>query len=189
MNNKTLGALALLGAPCMYLGIWAEEAYPSLHETWWTGFWGILYTTGRMAGTVGLQRIDGTGTRFGRIMEQVMLVTLLLANVSNVWLLVTSEYRPGLYWALDTCWPLSHILLIPYGIAVLRANRLTGWQRFAPLLGGLWLPLAMLSKLLPAMSAAYHPASVLNAAFFVLLALVVFLNTGRKPASVDAVFV
>ncbi|WP_128545241.1 hypothetical protein [Larkinella soli] len=183
MNNKTLGVLALLGAPAMYLGILAEEHYPSLHEKWWTGAWGITYITAFMISIVALRRMRVTGdTRFGRRLPEVLLGTLTLANVSNFWLLVAPDYRPTVYWVLDTFWPLSHLLMIPFGILVIRTRRLSGWRRYIPLLCGCWLPLAMATKFgVPAPVALFF-GGIYNALAWCLLAAVVIAPAkAREP--------
>jgi hypothetical protein len=48
MNNKTLGTCALIGAPAMFIGTLAEDAYPQLSDSWFTGVWGLLYITAFM---------------------------------------------------------------------------------------------------------------------------------------------
>ena len=43
----------------------------------------------------------------------------------------------------DAAWPLSMIWMIVVGVTVIVAKRLSGWQRFDPLLCPLWLPTAI----------------------------------------------
>lgn len=45
---------------------------------------------------------------------------------------------------MDAAWPLSMVwMLLPVGITVIAAKRLTGWRRFVPILCPLWLPIAL----------------------------------------------
>ena len=43
----------------------------------------------------------------------------------------------------DAAWPLSMLWMIVVGVTVIAAKRLSGWQRFVPLLCPLWLPIAI----------------------------------------------
>ncbi|RIV18072.1 hypothetical protein DYU11_29385 [Fibrisoma montanum] len=177
MNNKTLGVLALLGAPSMAIGIYVEDQFKPLANSWWTGVWGIVYITAWMGSMVALNRIGATGSsRFGRTLPLIMLGTLAIANVSNGWQLVAPTFKPTLFWALDMCWPLSNVLMLIYGITVIVANRLPGWQRFVPLLCGLWLPMALTSKFWLPSELGFSLVTAYSAVAWSLLALVILTN-------------
>lgn len=184
MTNKTLGVIALLGAPSMALGIWLEQQYATLADTWWGGAWGIVYITTWMGSIVALNRLSAAGTsRFGRMLPLVMLGTMSVANLSNLWLLVAPSYKPTLYWVLDMCWPLSHVLMLVYGIPVAWAGRLRGWKRYAPLLCGLWLPVALSAKLLLPLGWNLAVGNVYNAVAWALLALAVLESQSQEPVA------
>ena len=186
MKNKTLGLIALLGAPSMALGIMLEQQYESLANTWWGGAWGIVYITTWMGSMVALNRLHLTGTsRFGKMLPLLMLGTMTVANLSNLWLIIAPDYKPTLYWVLDMCWPLSHVLMLVYGILVAWAGRLRGWRRFVPLLCGLWLPVALTAKLLLPEEWNLAIGNVYNAVAWALLALVV-LTSGRDSVAPGA---
>ncbi|CCH54320.1 hypothetical protein BN8_03479 [Fibrisoma limi BUZ 3] len=179
MNNKTLGILAMLGAPFMAIGVYVESQYKPLADSWWTGAWGILYITAWMGSMIALIRLGVAGnSRFGRVFPLIVLGTLTIANVSNVWQLVAPAYKPALFWALDMGWPLSNVLMLVFGIAVIAAHRLTGWQRFVPLLCGLWLPMALTTKFWIPTELGFNLTSAYSAVAWALLALVV-LTTRR----------
>ncbi|QJW90536.1 hypothetical protein HNV11_14690 [Spirosoma taeanense] len=190
MNNKTLGALALLGAPSMGLGIWVEQQDKSLADSWFTGVWGLIYITAWMCSMVALQRMKVAGnSRFGRVFPLVILGFLTIANLSNVWQLVAPTNKSTLFWRLDMFWPLSNVLMLIYGLTVIIANRLTGWQRFVPLLCGLWFPVAMATKLLPPNDFTF-PFVVLHTIIaWSLLAVVVLKGREGKPVVPNAVLI
>ncbi|MGA0560473.1 hypothetical protein ACO2Q8_27660 [Larkinella sp. VNQ87] len=144
MNLKFLTIIAFLGAPFLAVGVYTEVYFPALSSSWWTGLWGLLYCTGWMGSLEALRRLELAGTdRFGTGNVWSIQIGLIVANASNVWQLVAPSYKPDFFWILDTAWPLSNLLMLPLGIAVLRAHRLSGLQRWVPLAVGLWLPLSM----------------------------------------------
>ena len=145
MNNKTLGTLALIGAPFLCIGMNIELNYLPLKDTWFTGLWGILYMTPWMGSIVALQRMKAAGeSLFGRRLLQVILLTLTIANISNLWrLLMPFEEMPSWFLYVDLFWPLSNTIMLVVGITVLVANVLKGWMRFVPLAVGCWLPFSL----------------------------------------------
>ncbi|MDQ4140236.1 MAG: hypothetical protein M3142_06895 [Bacteroidota bacterium] len=89
MKNKTLGILALMGAPALLIGMHLEQTYKYLSDSWFTGVWGIIYISAWMASIIALRRIEATGkSRFGRIILRVITATLILADISNVYSLL-----------------------------------------------------------------------------------------------------
>lgn len=147
MSNKFLGAVALLTAPFLFIGFWAEAENPALSETWFTGAWGLLYMTGWTGSVTVLQRKEATGRSLaGKSVLWTLLACLVLGNVSNVLTLVYQQHKPAFYWYLDLFWPLSNAMMLLTGFAVLFAKKLHGWKRYVPLAAGLWLPLLSLLR-------------------------------------------
>lgn len=146
MNNKTLGTLALIGAPFLLIGMQLEEIYKQeLANTRFTGAWELIYITAWLASIVALQRMKATGTsKFGQGILWVIIGTLLLAEASNVYLLLFPKEQNTLFRILDTFWPISNLVMALVGVAVVRAKVLPGWHRFVPLLVGLWFPISIL---------------------------------------------
>ena len=183
MQNKILGILALVGAPWLYLGFSLENLYPHLKDGWFTGAWGLLYISGWFCSVVVLQRLGVTGNNwFGRNILRILMVTLVLANLSNLYQMVAPD-KSVFFFVLDAFWPLSNLVMLVVGITVIAAKKLDGWPRFVPLLMGLWFPLAMLTRLLPA--GINIPGSIVglySAVAWSLLAIVV-LTTAPKEAN------
>jgi hypothetical protein len=176
--------LALLGSPWLFIGFYLENKYPHLSDSWFTGFWGLLYITGWMCSVIGLRQMKATGTgKFGKAILWILLVALLLADISNVMQLVLEKNKPSYFFYIDLFWPLSNIIMLIVGITVIIAKRLQGWKRYIPFATGLWFPLAMSSLRLG--NASYSPMFVglYSAITWFLLAMVVMLhkeNPGTK---------
>jgi hypothetical protein len=144
MNNKVLGALALAGAPFLFIGFFLEFTNKQLENSWFTGFWGFIYITAWMCSIVALQKVKATGDGwFGRSIFWIILISLTVANVSNIYQWAVPENKPSFFFYIDLFWPLSNLLMMVVGITVLVAKKLNGWKRFIPLVVGLWLPIAL----------------------------------------------
>jgi hypothetical protein len=131
MKTNLLATAAVIGAPFMGIGVYVEAYNLPLNQFWWTDFWGLMYITGWLAGMEVMRRLALTGyDRFGQAIIPVVMSTLVLGMLSNVWHLVAPSYQPTFFWVLDTCWPLSHVLMLGVGVAVLRAKKLTGFIEY-----------------------------------------------------------
>lgn len=147
MNNKQLGILALIGAPFLCINTYIHVPDPNAHvyvTDSLSGFFDLLYISGWLCSIVGLRRIGAMGhDRFGRIITVLSLGSLILANIWNVYEMILPNHNTWLYYALDSFWPISNVVMIGVGIAVIRAKKLAGWKRYVPLLCGLWLPVTI----------------------------------------------
>lgn len=175
MNNKTLGTLALIGAPAMAADTLAEATYPSLFDSWFTGMWGLVYITAWMCSIIAMKRSGALGnSRLGKAMPYVLMTTLSLANVANLIWLFAAKAKPSFFMAIDLFWPISHILMLVVGVLAIRAKKLTGWRRYVPLIMGLWLPFALGSlALIGRTQTGFFIGGLYNAIVVVLLALAV----------------
>lgn len=177
MNVKYLTTIALLGAPFLAIGVYTEVYFFSLSDSWWTGLWGVLYCLGWMGSMEAIRRLGLAGNdRFGVGSVWSVLIGLIIATISNVWQLVVPSYKPVVFWILDMAWPLSNILMLPLGVAVLRARRLSGLQRWVPLAVGLWLPMSMAFRQTPV---GLHVSNGYSLVAWSVLALTVH-QAGRK---------
>lgn len=142
MNLKTLGLLAMAGAPFLLLSTWLQPFFSFMHERQFYGAWSIIYVTAWMCSIRGLQLLQATGTnRWGKAILWIQLTALLLDNLSNLYQLLTPGADTSLFFVLDAFWPVSNALMLVTGITVVAAGRLRGFSRYTPLLAGLWLPL------------------------------------------------
>ncbi len=184
MNNKTLGTLALIGAPFMWLGMHLEGTYGNLSNSWFTGVWGLLFISGWFCSIIALRRMQATGqSKFGKGILSVIMGTLVLSNLSNVYQLLLPKDKSPLFIALDAFWPISNLIMLAVGIAVIASRGLSGWRCYVPLLVGCWFPLAMVSRvLLGNWLAGFPVVGLYSAVAWTLLAVVVL--TSRSSQSV-----
>ncbi|GAB3943144.1 hypothetical protein GCM10028805_08900 [Spirosoma harenae] len=175
MNHKLVGFFGLIGAPFLGISMHLMSINHPLADSWIIKLAGIFYITGWMASMEGLRQLKATGNhRFGRVIIRLILITLTLANVYNVWELINPNESSVLYFILDMNWPLSNVLMLPVGIAALRARRLQGWGRWIPLAMSFWLPLALLlSKQYGMNSPIMHLTNVYSALMWSLMAITV----------------
>jgi hypothetical protein len=136
----------MLGAP--FLGAeFLIQAYSGTHDMRLAGLMGIPYVIGWMACIWALYRMEAAGSsRWGRGILGVSLFLLCMANGWNIYAAIDPKASSLLYRILDICWPASNVFMIVVGVAVIRANVLSGWRRYVPLAVGLWLPLTAISS-------------------------------------------
>jgi hypothetical protein len=73
----------------------------------------------------------------------IQLVGLLLAVLASFFEATRLLGRESVVFnAIDLAWPFSILWMVVVGITVIRAKRLSDWQRFVPLLCPFWLPIA-----------------------------------------------
>ncbi len=143
ITPRLLGTLGMLGAPFLFI----EGLAHGFHATGNTplgGFLELFYLGGWVSSVVGLGMLHAAGRgKAGKIILGLQLLGLTLAAAFSLFGIVLPNLSPDnlLYQITDTAWPLSHTFMLVVGIAVLRAKRLSGWGRFAPLACGLAVPL------------------------------------------------
>ena len=187
MNNKVLGALALIGAPFLCINTYVHVPDPNAHvyvTNSLSGLFDLLYISGWICSIIGLRRMGATGTdRFGRIILPVILGTLALANLWNIYEMILPNHNTTLYYFLDSFWPISNVVMIGVGIAVIRAGKLTTWKRYVPLLCGLWLPVTILVSF-TLNDYAFLISNAYTATTWTLLAIVIL--TSKEPINEQA---
>lgn len=147
MSNQLLGMLALIGSPWLFIGTYLEHRVPHLSDSWFTGVWGLLFISGWICAAIALKRLGATGrSSFGKTILLILLLSLCMANVSNVIQLIVERDKPAYFIFFDLFWPLSNIIMLIVGVKVLAIKGLPGWKRYIPLATGFWFPLALLSS-------------------------------------------
>ena len=148
MNNKILGVIAMAFAPFLCIDFLVHgQAGPGseFEHTSLSGVFSLLFMVGWMSSIVALRRVGATGfSRFGAVILYVQLATLVLANVWNVWEIMSPGSSSPVYFILDFFWPVSQVVLLVIGITVVVKRGLPGWRRFVPLMAGLWFPVTIL---------------------------------------------
>ena len=179
MSNKLLGILALIGSPWLFIGTYLEERMPHLSDSWFTGVWGLLFISGWTCAAIALKRLGATGrSSFGKTILLILLLSLCIANVSNVIQIIVERDKPPYFIFFDLFWPLSNIIMLIVGVTVLTSQGLPGWKRYIPLATGLWFPLAMLSPFINISIVSFFFGGIYSALTWGLLAIVII--TTRK---------
>lgn len=167
MNNRTLGTLAMVLAPAMLI----EALIPGGSEMpFVVGTASMLFMLGSFCSHVGLWRIAATGRNWwGRAVLALQLVLVALAFLFGLFeaTALVGDENP-LFLVTDMAWPLSMLTMNLVGITIAVVGRLRGWQRFAPLLCGLALPITIA---LGAVSGAGVQGDMVGYVFFGMLAV------------------
>ena len=181
MKNKTLGIIGLFGAPFLLIGFTLEHIYPHLADSWFTGFWGLMYMIGWTSSIIGLQRMEATGTSAGgKAILWIVHISLLLANVSNLIQLLSPHNKPDWFFYIDLFWPLSNLLMLVVGFACLSAKRIKIEQRYIPMVVGLWLPFSLPFWKINGSTSAMIVSGVYSAIAWSLLAAMVMKMDEEK---------
>lgn len=180
MSNQLLGILALIGSPWLFIGTYLEERMPHLSDSWFTGVWGLLFISGWICAAIALKRLRATGSgAFGKVILLILLVSLCIADVSNVIQIFVERDKPPYFIFFDLFWPLSNIIMLIVGITVLAIKGLPGWKRYIPLSTGLWFPFATLSSLMDNSILSFFFGGIYSALAWALLAIVI-ITTRKK---------
>ncbi|HVF96897.1 MAG TPA: hypothetical protein VM871_06240 [Flavisolibacter sp.] len=182
-SNKLLGTAGLLGAPGLFLQLSVCQRDGVMNSSL-GGFFDLLYMLGWMCSIVGILRIQATGNkRSGIALLYVQLALLCVANVWNVWVIIDPSANSTMFLILDMFWPLSNVCMLATGIVVAVTGRLKGWQRYAVLFAGLWLPFAMgLYWLAGSSTVSFYITSIYSVVAWSLVALVVFTSGEKNDA-------
>ncbi|GAB4022448.1 hypothetical protein [Spirosoma koreense] len=179
ITNKLLGTVALIGAPFLCINTYLHVPDPSAHvynTDSLSGFFDLLYISGWLCSLLALRRMGAMGhDRFGRIITLLSIGSLMLADTWNVYEIILPNHNTTLYYILDSFWPISNVVMLGVGVAVIRARKLTGWQRYVPFLCGLWLPLTILVSF-TLTDYGFLISNAYTATVWTLLALVVLTN-------------
>ena len=143
MNNRLLGTIAIICAPALLIEellLRGQENAPI------TNIASMLFMAGWICSNISMWRMRATGTgKWGRAVLLLQLVGLVLAFMFGLLEATGLLGRESMVSNVtDAAWPLSMLWMIVVGVTVIVAKRLSGWQRFVPLLCPLWLPMAII---------------------------------------------
>jgi hypothetical protein len=167
VNNRILGTIGLIVAPAMLI----EAFVPGGSEMpFVVGTASMLFMLGSFASHVGLWRIAATGRSWwgrGVLILQLVLVALaFLFGLFEATGLIGEENI--LFTITDIAWPVSMLAMNLVGITIAAVGKLRGWQRFAPLLPGLALPISIV---LGMVTGAGMQGDLIGYVFFGMLAV------------------
>lgn len=143
MNNQVLGTMAMICAPALLIEGLLLRGQENAAIT---GIASMVFMAGWICSNTGMRRLRATGTsKWGRTVLLIQLVGIVLAFIFGFFEATGLLGRESIIFNVtDAAWPLSMLWMIVVGITVIVAKRLSGWQRFVPLLCPLWLPVAIL---------------------------------------------
>jgi hypothetical protein len=174
VDNRVLGAIAMICAPALLV---EEILRQGEANALITGIVSMVFMAGWICSNIGMQQMRATGTgTWGRAVLLIQLIGLVLAFIFGfIEATALLDENNIVFIVTDAAWPLSMLWMLVVGITVIRAKRLSGWQRFIPVLCPLWLPLAALGW------TAFGDAGsvigfVYSTVLWILLGYVVFLG-------------
>jgi hypothetical protein len=143
MNDRVLGTIAMICAPALLVEALLLRGQENNVVT---GLASMVFMAGWICSNLGMWRLRATGNGvWGRSVLIIQLVGLVLAFLFGLFEATGLLGSESIVFNLaDAAWPLSMLWMIVVGISVIVARRLSGWQRFVPLLCPFWLPIALL---------------------------------------------
>ncbi len=142
MNNRVLGVITMICTPALFI-----DALPlrGQENAAIIGIAHMIFMAGWICSNIGMWRMRATGTgKWSRAVLLVQLVGLVLAFMFGLFEATGLLDRESIIFNItDAAWPLSMLWMIVVGVTVIVTKRLSGWQRFVPLLCPLWLPIAI----------------------------------------------
>lgn len=146
MNERMLGTIAMICAPALLIeGLLLQGGENALI----TGIASMVFMAGWICSNTGMRRMRAAGAgKWGRAVLLIQLFGLVLAFMFGLFEATGVLGRESIVFNItDTAWPLSMLWMLVVGITVIKANRLSGWQRFVPVLCPFWLLLAILGSI------------------------------------------
>ena len=142
MNNRLLGTIAMICAPALLIEglLLGGQENASI-----TGIASMIFMAGWICSNIGMWRMRATGTgKWAYAVLLIQLVGLVLAFIFGfIEATALLDENNVVFILTNAAWPLSMLWMILVGITVIRAKRLSGWQRFVPLLCPFWLVFAI----------------------------------------------
>lgn len=145
-KHRLLDALGMIGSPFLCLSF-ASDGFLTGDSGKVGAAVGLLFTMGWLANIVGPHSLGAAGRRLpAKILLGIQMVTVTLASLFQVFEFLSPGNTSVLYTITDISWPLSMLLLFVTSITIAIVGVFRGWQRFAPLVAGLWLPLGIVTQ-------------------------------------------
>lgn len=171
VTNRFLGTLGMLAAPMM-LAEMLLFGFTQHGSNRVIGVLGAIYIAGWACSAVGMRRSRVYGD--GALSKGVFVVQLAGLLLAFLWSLQevfhSGADRGGLFYGVtDAAWPLSHLFMVFIGVLTVKAKVWRGPRRFAPLLAGLALPVAVAAAAVAGRGAMGIAFGVMTAAGFLAL--------------------
>ena len=181
MNNRLLGIIAMICAPALLI---EQLLLQGREAALITGIASMVFMAGWICANTAMRRMRVTGTsKWGRAVLLVQLVGLVLAFVFGFFEATGLLGRESIIFDItDAAWPLSMLWMVVVGVSVIVANRLSGWQRFVPLLCPFWLPITVIASVALGDTVGGVIGFGVAAVLWILLGYAVFSEDRQKSA-------
>ncbi len=182
MNDRILGTIAMICAPALLI---EELLRQGQENALTTGIASMVFMAGWICSNTGMRRMRAAGTgKWGRAVLQIQLVGLVLAFMFGLFEATGLLGRESIIFNItDAAWPLSMLWMLVVGVAVIRARRLSGWQRYVPLLCPFWLLIAIFGSMAFSDTAGGFLGFGYAAVLWALLGYIVFDGRERVGAT------
>lgn len=143
--QRLFGTIGMICAPCL-LFAWSfssqNSGEPNPNQIF-ASLCGVLYLCGAAASALAMRKMRVTGNRIGaKILFTVQIAGLFLAMMCDALEYAAPQLKQtALFFVTDMAYPLSHVLMIAVGVAIVRARAWRGWRRIPAFLIGFALPL------------------------------------------------
>jgi len=148
---------------------------------------GIVLLLGLMGGPLGLLGLRAAGRRRMGLIGAIITLLGLLSYLIGVVYIRVVDPEMGIFYALGAL--LSGVGMLLLGIATLIARRLPSWQRFAPLIVGLYYILMIPIQIMLFIGPSGQPSATLLGFWgltWALLGYAIFANAGAAQGSSTA---
>jgi len=138
---KILGTIGIIGAPWMLIDFINNGLYDRFVMTSASGIRNLIFMTGWISSVIGLYKMHQQGITKGQ--KKIFIVQLVLLSLANIWNIaeiINPLSTSQIVFLLNFSWPLGGLFMIVTGIAVIKANKMKGWKKYAALLTGFWFP-------------------------------------------------
>ena len=147
MNKKITGLIAMLTSPFLAVDTMIHGSFDSYNSTSLGGFLNLIYMTGWLLALIFLYRVHADCSKNVKAVFIIQFIFLFLAELWNVWTCIDPKSNHLVFRTLDLFWPISNTFMFITGLTILLAKKVRGWQRYIPLIVGLWLPTGVVTIL------------------------------------------
>jgi len=177
MNQKTIGIIALVCSPFLAIDLTIHGGFNDYNSTSLGGLFNLIYMTGWLLSVLALYQMHSRSKKIVKTIFLIQILFLVLAEISNVWLIIEPRPSNTLYTILDLFWPISNAFMFFTGLTIVLSKQLRGWRRFIPLFVGLWFPTGLCVSLAVGRTPlTVYFISIYSAIAWLLLALTVYTN-------------
>ncbi len=130
----------MLASPFLYIDLLTQDYTDAGPQQ--SAFFGFLFMTGMIFAVTGLYRMEAAGSNRNWLFT-IQLAFLSLAQAFHLDVLINGESLSSMQSFFEWFRPLSYLFMLVIGTVILLAGSITGFGSWAPLLTGVWAPLAL----------------------------------------------